>query len=179
MARLWHTLFRDLFSHRRLWLFPLVAGTSWFLTLTILLIRWLSLGRPRYPGQVSPDVPFVSDIAAQTLRPVFVVGGAATGLCFVGTVFAVHHVRYAPAFYGRTDDARWRQAASLLALLAGLAAAASLVSLGVFDTYYSHVTHRNLLMATFAGLSVSALATVVVWWDQVRGAVVFAGLRKW
>ncbi|KAI0407931.1 hypothetical protein F4802DRAFT_494064 [Xylaria palmicola] len=181
MARLWYHTFSDLFSHRRLWLFPLLAGTSWFITLTTLLVRWLSLGRPRYPGQVNPDVPFVSDIAAQTFQPVFIVGCTTTGVCFFGTVFAVHHVRYSPKFYGFTDDARWRQCVSLLALITGLAAAVSLVMLSIFDTYYAHARHYYLLMGTFGGLFVSALATTVVWWDQARGTgtVVFAGLQKW
>ncbi|KAI0390017.1 hypothetical protein F5Y17DRAFT_89036 [Xylariaceae sp. FL0594] len=179
MTRLWHNTFRDFFSYRSLWIFPLVAGTSWFLTITILLIRWLSLGRPRYPGQVNPDIPFISDIAAQTFQPVFIVGSAATGLSFLGTVFAVHHVRYSPRFYGLVEDARWRQRVSLLALVSGLAAAASLVLLSIFDTYNAHVRHRYLLMGTFGGLFFSALLTTIVWWDQTRGPVVFVGLRKW
>ncbi|KAI1119603.1 hypothetical protein F5Y14DRAFT_9070 [Nemania sp. NC0429] len=179
MARLWHSTFRDLFSHRRLWLFPLLASATWFTTLTILLLRWLSLGRPRYPGQVNPDVPFISDIGAATLQPVFIVGCAATGICFSGTAFAVHHVRYSPGFYGLAHDARWRQCTSLVALVAGLAAAASLVLLSIFDTYNAHARHLYLLLGTFGGLSVSALATTVVWWDQARGDVVFVGLRRW
>jgi hypothetical protein len=143
------------------------------------MIRWLSLGRPRYPGQVNPDVPMVSDIAAHTFQPVFIAGSAATGVCFLGTVFAVHHVRYSPKFYGLTDDARWRQAVSLVALVTGLAAAVSLVCLGIFDTYEAHLRHRYLLMGAFGGLLVSAIMTTVVWWDQAWGPVVFVGLRKW
>jgi len=179
MTRIWHNAFGDFFSYRRLWLFPLLAGTFWFTTITILLIRWLSLGRPRYPGQVNPDIPFISDIAAQTFQPVFIVGSAATGISFFGTVFAVHHVRYSPRFYGLTNDARWRQGVSLLALISGLAAAVSLIFLSIFDTYSAHVRHRYLLMGTFGGLFFSALLTTIVWWDQTRGPVVFVGLRKW
>lgn len=179
MARLWHNIFQDTFSYRQFWLFPLIAGTSWFTTLTILLIRWLSLGRPRYPGQVNPDIPMVSDIAAQTFQPVFITGCAATGICFFITTFAVHHVRYSSKFYGLTDDAGWRQGLSLVAFVAGLAASVSLVFLSIYDTYEAHVRHRYLLMGTFGGLFVSAVNTTVVWWDQTMGPVVFAGLRKW
>ncbi|KAI0865502.1 hypothetical protein F4860DRAFT_461680 [Xylaria cubensis] len=179
MARLWYNTFRDVFSYRQLWLFPLLAGTFWFATLTTLLIRWLSLGRPRYPGQVNPDIPFVSDIAAQTFQPIFIVGCAATGICFFGTVFSVHHVRYSPRFYALTNDSRWKQGVSLVALITGLAAALSLILLSIFDTYDAHTSHLYLLMATFGGLFLSALTTTVVWWDQARGTVVFFGLRKW
>ncbi|KAI0200551.1 hypothetical protein F4808DRAFT_154692 [Astrocystis sublimbata] len=179
MAWLWHNVFRDVFSHRRLWLFPLVAGASWFATLTILLVRWLSLGRPQYPGQMNPYIPFISDIAAQTFQPVFIVGCASTGISFFGTVFAVHHVRYSPKFYGLTNDALWKQGVSFVALVTGLAAAVSLVLLSIFDTYKAHLRHRYLLMGTFGGLFLSAVTTIVVWWDQASGPVVFLGLRKW
>ncbi|KAI0102384.1 hypothetical protein GGR51DRAFT_288832 [Nemania sp. FL0031] len=178
MARLWYNTFHDVFSHRGLWLFPLLAGIFWFATLSTLLIRWLAIGRPRYPGQVNPEVPFVSDIAAQTFQPVFIAGCAATGICFFGTVFAVHHVRYSPRFYGLIDDAWWRQSLSLIALVTGLAAAVSLVLLSIFDTVDAHSRHQYMLMATFGGLFISGLATTVVWWDQARGRA-FLGLRKW
>ncbi|KAI1480707.1 Frag1/DRAM/Sfk1 [Daldinia eschscholtzii] len=179
MAGIWYRTFRDFFSIRRLWLFPLLAGSCWFLTLTILLVRWLSIGRPQYPGQVNPYVPFISDIAAHQFKPVFIIGCAATGISFLGTMFAVHHVRYSPKFYGLTDDAPWRQAMSFIAQIAGIAAAVSLINLSIFDTDDAHVRHRHLLMGTFGGLFVSAVATTAVWWDQIWGPMVFVGLRKW
>lgn len=179
MARIWYRTFRDVFSIRRLWLFPLLAGSFWLLTLTILLLRWLALGRPRYEGQVNPDVPFISDIAAHSFKPVFIVGSILTGICFFGAVFAVHHVRYSPRFYGLTDDAPWRQVVSMAALFSGLAAAVSLFLLSIYDTEDAHVQHRRLLMGTFGGLAVSAVTTTVVWWDQIWGPAVFRGLRKW
>ncbi|OTB00832.1 hypothetical protein M426DRAFT_226976 [Hypoxylon sp. CI-4A] len=179
MARIWYRTFQDFFSIRRLWLFPLLAGLSWFLTLNILLLRWLAIDRPQYPGQANPYVPFVSDIAAHQFKPVFIVGCAATGITFLGTVFSVHHVRYSPKFYGLVDDAPWRQMTSLIALVAGLAAAVSLIFLSIFDTEDSHVRHRHLLMGTFGGLFISAVTTTAVWWDQIWGPTVFAGLRKW
>ncbi|KAI2632722.1 Frag1/DRAM/Sfk1 [Hypomontagnella submonticulosa] len=179
MARIWYRTFQDFFSIRRLWLFPLLAGSCWFLTLTILLVRWLAIGRPQYPEQVNPYVPFVSDIAAHQFKPVFIVGCAITGATFLGTVFSVHHVRYSPKFYGLIDDTPWRQTASLIALVAGLAAAVSLIFLSIFDTDDAHVRHRYLLMGTFGGLFVSAVTTTAVWWDQIWGPTVFIGLRKW
>ncbi|KAI2463751.1 Frag1/DRAM/Sfk1 [Annulohypoxylon bovei var. microspora] len=179
MTRIWYRTFQDFFSIRRLWLFPLLAGFFWFLTLTILLIRWLAIGRPQYPNQANPYMPFISDIAAHQFKPVFIIGCAATGITFFGTVFSVHHVRYSPKFYGLTDDAPWRQTTSLIALLAGLTAAVSLIFLSIFDTEDAHTRHRHLLMGTFGGLFVSAVTTTAVWWDQIWGPAIFVGLRKW
>ncbi|KAI0384606.1 Frag1/DRAM/Sfk1 [Hypomontagnella monticulosa] len=179
MARIWYRTFQNSFSVHRLWLFPLLAGSCWFLTLTVLLVRWLAVGRPQYPEQVNPYVPFISDIAAHQFKPVFIVGCAITGITFLGTVFSVHHVRYSPKFYGLVDDAPWRQTTSLVALVAGLAAGISLIFLSIFDTDDAHVRHRYLLMGTFGGLFVSAVTTTAVWWDQIWGPTVFVGLRRW
>jgi hypothetical protein len=167
----------DRHFYKSLYIFPLVAASTWFVTITTLLIRWLTMGRPRYPGQYNPDIPLISDIAAFTFKPVFVIGGTLTGLAYFMTVLAVHHVRYSPKFYGPTNsdpdnvteavmEPWWRKAASGVALVAGLGAATCLVLLSVFDTYDSKVWHRNFLMGTFLGLAVSAIALVVVWWDH-------------
>ncbi|KAF9887654.1 hypothetical protein FE257_009747 [Aspergillus nanangensis] len=92
----------------RLPLFPALAGSVWFLTLASLLLTWLARGMPRYPGQSNPHtaqfyidvvVPsFISDIASFELKPLFLIGSAATAVGFVITVAAVHVVRYEPGF---------------------------------------------------------------------------------
>lgn len=163
----------------RLHYFPIVGGLAWFLTLTTLLLRWISIGRPQYPGQVNPSIPFISDIAAFQFKPVFVVGCTLTSLCFLGTVFCVHHVRYSASFYGLVDDARWRKATSAVALITGLVAAVCLLLLSIFDTFEEHEKHRYLLVGTFGGLGLSALTTQAVWWDETYKVMRFPGLRKW
>lgn len=165
----WHRVFPDVpRAERLLWVFPLVAGAAWFTTITILLLRWLWIGQPRYPGQVNPDVPFISDIAAFTLKPVFVTGCTVTGLAFAGAVFGVHHVRYSPRFYAlAAADAPWRHGVSFVALVAGLVASFALFFLSVYDTFDAHRLHARLLFATFVGLGLAAVTTAAVWWDQV------------
>lgn len=177
---LWPRIFhRDLRYSHKLYLFPLCAGLAWFTTLSILLIRWFAIGQPRYPGQVNPDIPFISDIGAFTFQPVFIAGCALTGVTFAGTVFSVHHVRYSDKFYGLTDDAAWRQTTSFVALFTGLVAATCLTLLSVFDTFENNEEHRYLLMGTFGALALSAVLTTAVWWDQIWGPAEFLGLRKW
>lgn len=166
-------------THKRLHYFPLIASITWFSTLTILLLRWLSLGRPRYPGQVNPNVPFISDIGAFQFKPVFVIGCTVTAVCFVGTVYSVHHVRYSARFYGLTNDAVWRKAVSGVAMVTGLVAGACLFLLSIFDTFEEHEKHKYLLVGTFGGLAVSSFATEIVWWDETWKAARFPGLRRW
>lgn len=137
---------------RYLWLLPLVAGASWFLTLSILLIHWLAVGRPTYPGQSNPYVAFVSDIAAFEFKPVFIAGCTTTAITFALTVWAVHCSRYSAHSYGLTDDAKWKKTTSMLALFCGLWASVSFLLLAIFDTYRAHERHQYLLFSCFGGL---------------------------
>lgn len=166
-------------TRKRLHYFPIIASAAWFLTLTILLLRWISLGRPRYPGQENPLIPFISDIAAFRFKPIFVIGCALTAVCFVGTVYSVHHVRYSPGFYGLSDDAVWRKTLSGIAMVTGVVAGTCLLLLSIFDTFQKHEEHRYLLVGTFGGLAISSLCTEIVWWDETWKAARFPGLRKW
>lgn len=166
-------------THKRLHWFPIIASIAWFSTLTILLLRWVALGRPRYPGQANPYVPFISDIAAFAFKPIFIIGCALTAVCFFGTVYSVHHVRYSPSFYGLSDDAIWRKVLSGIAMVSGFIAAVCLLLLSVFDTFEEHEKHRYLLVGTFGGLGISSFTTEVVWWDETYKAARFPGLRKW
>jgi hypothetical protein len=91
----------------------------------------------------------------------------------------VHHVRYAPRYYGLVHDSDAYQTASLVALAAGLSAAAHLVGLAIFDTFEDPASHRYLLMGALGSLGLTAVLTTVVWWDETWGPPWWAGLRKW
>ncbi|KAK6810774.1 hypothetical protein RU639_013436 [Aspergillus parasiticus] len=82
----------------RLFLFPALAGSVWFLTLASLLSIWLAHGMPQYPGQSNQHVAFISDIASFELKPLFLIGASITAVGFVTTVATVHVVRYEPEF---------------------------------------------------------------------------------
>ncbi|KAE8307638.1 hypothetical protein BDV41DRAFT_568863 [Aspergillus transmontanensis] len=82
----------------RLFLFPALAGSVWFLTLASLLSIWLAHGMPQYPGQSNQHVAFISDIAPFELKPLFLIGASITAVGFVTTVATVHVVRYEPEF---------------------------------------------------------------------------------
>ncbi|EXJ82131.1 hypothetical protein A1O1_08200 [Capronia coronata CBS 617.96] len=164
---------------RYLWLFPLIAGTSWGLTLSILLIYWLAQGRPRYPDQWNPYVAYISNIAAFELKPVFITGCTITAVSFALTVVAVHYARYSSHLYGLVEDAKWKKSTSVFAMLCGLWASLSLLLLTIYDTYHAADRHRILLLSCFAGLGITLITTGVVWFDQTWGPSRLEGLRKW
>ncbi|KAJ5861132.1 uncharacterized protein N7529_008442 [Penicillium soppii] len=57
------------------WVFPTVAASTWLAMLLAMLGHWTMIGEPRYglmkPGQ---NIPFISDIGAQELKPLFMIG---------------------------------------------------------------------------------------------------------
>ncbi|CAG8182365.1 unnamed protein product [Penicillium salamii] len=63
------------------WVFPTVAASTWLAMLLAMLGHWTMIGEPRYglmkPGQ---NIPFISDIGAQELKPLFMIGCITTVL---------------------------------------------------------------------------------------------------
>ncbi|CAI7626742.1 unnamed protein product [Penicillium palitans] len=63
------------------WVFPAIAASTWLAMLLAMLGHWTMIGEPRYglmkPGQ---NIPFISDIGAQELKPLFMIGSITTVL---------------------------------------------------------------------------------------------------
>ncbi|KAL4944081.1 Frag1/DRAM/Sfk1 family-domain-containing protein [Aspergillus oleicola] len=171
-------------------LFPLLSGTVWFLTLSSLLLRWITRGRKPYPGQINSSVPFISDIASFELKPLFLVGSSITAAGFFVTVVAVHVVRFEPGFalvqqhqsghsadgYGGENEAEETERnsnslhlTSLISITAAGLASLSLTLLAVMDTFRYSIAHDILLRLYFAGLAVQALGTAAVYADAFTG----------
>jgi len=79
-------------------------------TLLAMLITWLATGRPHY-GKVYPvcikmstlltklvsmegNVPYISDIGADILKPLFIVGCSITAVSFFLTLFIERYLRH-------------------------------------------------------------------------------------
>ncbi|KAF1979617.1 hypothetical protein BU23DRAFT_496338 [Bimuria novae-zelandiae CBS 107.79] len=161
----------------RLWIFPVIAGTSWFVTLAAMLLTWVARGCPRYPGQRNPYIAFISDIAAFQLKPLFLIGGVTTAAGFAATMVAVHVSRYDPRLYGLEGDALWKKTASIMAMCSGIVAGLGLILLAILDTFRFHEEHAVLLLVCFLGLVSSMVLTTVVYWDQARTPSPFRRLR--
>ncbi|KAL9008985.1 MAG: hypothetical protein Q9173_005948 [Seirophora scorigena] len=166
----------SLFPPRLYYLLPLIGGTAWFLTHLILLSYWLGEGRPVYPSQLNPYVPFISDIGAYRLKPLFIVGGTTTAVAYAGTIFAANRIRYHPSGYG-IKDPKWKKVLAIIALIAGLVACVGCMCLTVFDTRHYSEIHRPMLKTTFAGIAISACCTEAVYIDQIRPSTDFRQLR--
>ncbi|GLB40168.1 putative frag1/DRAM/Sfk1 family protein [Lyophyllum shimeji] len=151
-----------MFSHRHqhwayVWI-PLVTSFVWFGMLWAMLITWLAQGRPKYVSQQG-KIAYISDIGASFLKPLFIAGGAVTGVGFFLSLSVERLLRYT----GRLPPSlrKREQVFSYLAILGSLAGAVGLICLAVFDTQRHKKLHRAFLLLFMLGVAFSAIFTIV------------------
>lgn len=130
----------------------------WFGTLLAMLITWLATGRPRY---VSMDgkVPYISDIGADILKPLFIVGCSITAVSFFLTLFIERYLRHS----GRLmPNMRTRERVfGTLAVFGSFIGGSGLILLSIFDTKRFSSLHRLFLLIFMIGVALSAIFTIV------------------
>ena len=99
------------------------------------------------------------------MKPVFIVGGSITAFAYAGTIFAANHARHHPSFH-EIQDSNTKRILSAIALFGGVVASIACILMTILDTDRFHSIHTTLLLLTFAGIAVSAILTVVVYFDQ-------------
>lgn len=166
---------------------PIITAFVWVGTLLAMLITWLAQGRPKY---VTMDgmVTYISDVGADILKPLFVVGCCITGVGFIITLVVErwlrHEGRYGPGIssllgalcehlleYRLPPDMRVREKVfSVLAILSSVVAGAGLILLSIFDTKHYTTLHRLFLLVFMLGVWFTAMCSVVEvrCWRSVR-----------
>lgn len=61
--------------------FPCINDVCFLGTLLAMIITWKAQGEPHYVSQDS-NMPYISDIGADILKPLFVTGACITAVCF-------------------------------------------------------------------------------------------------
>lgn len=72
----------------------ILAGLFWAATLLFMLFWWIGHGQPVYPIRNATHIPYVSDVAAFTAKPVFIAGTTLSATFYIGAIIALHYVRY-------------------------------------------------------------------------------------
>ncbi|CAL1716476.1 unnamed protein product [Somion occarium] len=137
---------------------PLFGALMWFSTLLAMLITWLASGRPRYVSQ-DGSIAYISDVGADILKPLFVIGCIITGLSFFLSLTIERWLRHS----GRLVPTmrRRERVFSCLAIISSLFGAAGLILLSGFDTKRYVTLHRVFLLVFILGVGFSAIFTVV------------------
>ncbi|KAG8691356.1 hypothetical protein FRC09_011644 [Ceratobasidium sp. 395] len=140
------------------WMFPLASAFMWCTTLLAMIITWAATGRPIYPSE-DGTIPYISDIGASYLKPLFVTGSVITGLGFFLAVLSERIYR----MRGKLLPNVKRRGAVLgvISSICAFIAAAGLGLLSGFDTLRYESMHRLFLLIFMLGTVSSAIATTV------------------
>ncbi|EJD07165.1 uncharacterized protein FOMMEDRAFT_144900 [Fomitiporia mediterranea MF3/22] len=159
--------------HRHHWFYvwiPLAAAVMWFGTILALLVTWLASGRPHYVSMDSDQtIAYISDVAADILKPLFIVGCSITAVGFFLSLaverWARHEGRLLP------NMRRREKVMSSLAIVWSFVGGAGLILLSIFDTKRHMRLHRVFLLIFVAGTAFSAIFTIIEfrWLDKTFG----------
>jgi uncharacterized protein (DUF2062 family) len=72
---------------------PILAAFVWEGTLLAMLITWLAQGQPMY-SSMEGNIAYISDIGADILKPLFIVGCCITAVGFVLTLVVERWLRH-------------------------------------------------------------------------------------
>ena len=160
--------------HRNYVWIPAFTASIWLCTLLTMLITWSATGEPHYVT-MDGTIPYISDIGADILKPLFIVGCSITGvgffLCLVIERWLRHSRRYVMAVVvcaPRTDYPsrlvpamrRRERAFAALAIFGSFVGGVGLICLSVFDTKLYTSLHRVFLLVFILGVGISAIFSV-------------------
>ncbi|QRV85437.1 Frag1 domain-containing protein [Ceratobasidium sp. AG-Ba] len=123
-----------------------------------MIITWAATGRPIYASQ-DGSIPYISDIGASYLKPLFVTGSIITGLGFFLSVLSERIYRMRGKLL---PNVRRRGAVlGVISCICAMIAAAGLGLLSGFDTLRYTSLHRLFLLIFMLGTVLSAIATTI------------------
>ncbi|KAJ5996143.1 hypothetical protein N7499_007542 [Penicillium canescens] len=128
------------------WVFPTISASTWLAMLLAMLGHWTMIGEPRYglmkPGQ---NIPFISDIGAQELKPLFMIGCITTVLLL--------NLSFYQFIQNKGYVNKLCTHASFFFTVLG---STGLILLSVFDNIDHHITHDVFVTIFIVGYLISA-----------------------
>lgn len=137
---------------------PVFGAFIWCGTLFAMLITWKAQGEPHYSSQVG-NLPYISDIGADILKPLFITAACITAICFVLALSVERGLRHS----GRLlPNMRKREKVlSVLAIVGSGIGGAGLILLSIFDTKRHPNLHHVFLLVFMAGVALSAIFSIL------------------
>ncbi|KAF8590713.1 hypothetical protein K439DRAFT_1329151 [Ramaria rubella] len=137
---------------------PAFGSFMWCGGLMAMIITWRAQGRPHYVSETG-NIPFISDIGADILKPLFIVVCVITSISFVLSLSMERWLRHSGRLHPnmRTREKVFASLAIFGALLGG----AGLILLSIFDTKRHMELHRVFLLIFMVGVAISAIFTVL------------------
>ncbi|SZF04569.1 unnamed protein product [Blumeria hordei] len=137
------------------WIFPVIAGSCWLSMLLGLLLHWISSGRPHYVSMNSSQkIAYISDIGADSLKPLFIAGCAATTVFLNLSFFSERLLRHNGRLIRNTST--FQKILVWLSIIFSCMGSVGLIMLSIYDTI-SHPEIHDIFLALFiSGYIISA-----------------------
>ncbi|KIM84311.1 hypothetical protein PILCRDRAFT_818651 [Piloderma croceum F 1598] len=150
-----------MFNHHQHWAYvwiPVSGAFMWFSTLLSMIITWKATGEPHYVSQDS-NMPYISDIGADILKPLFITGASITAVSFFLSLVVERWLRHS----GRLIPTmrRRERVLSSLAIVGSFIGGLGLILLTIFDTKRHPSLHRVFLLIFMVGVAMSAVFSVL------------------
>ncbi|KZV61301.1 hypothetical protein PENSPDRAFT_593004 [Peniophora sp. CONT] len=137
---------------------PIFGAIVWAGMLAAMIAVYYAQGKGPYEWQDS-RIPYISDIGASFLQPLFIAGSSVTAACFVASLAIERLLRH----HGRlhADLRRREKAFSYLAILGALIGGVGLVCLSCLNDHLHKTEHDIFLLVFIVGVALSAIFTIV------------------
>jgi len=137
---------------------PIFGSFVWAGMLVGMISVYYAQGKGPYFWQNSA-IPYISDIGASFLQPLFIAGSSVTSACFVASLAIERLLRH----HGRLHaDLRKREKAfSYLAILGAVIGAVGLITLSCRNDRDHKTQHDIFLLVFIVGVALSAIFTIV------------------
>lgn len=135
--------------------------------LIVMLLVWNREGRPHYDSMgPAQTIPFISDIGADILKPLFITGSTVT-VIFLDCAFASERWLRHQSRVGKNTTTTDKVLGALTIVFAVIGTV-GLIMLAIFDTLHYHQAHDVFLVLFIVGFILSA---VFMCWEFHRLAI--------
>jgi hypothetical protein len=129
------------------WLLPLIAAIIWLSMIIALFAYWKTTGSPIYSSEASGQhIAYISDVAAEKLKPLFIAMGSASVVIFDLGFLAERWLRHRGHLVRNTSMTQ--KVLSGFAILFSIVGAAGFILLSIFDTK-NHKNLHDIFLAIF------------------------------
>lgn len=146
------------------WIVPLFSAIVWIACLVTMFSYWGATGKPRYSTmEAGQHIPYISDIGADTLKPLFIAMSAVTVVTFDLAFIFERWLRHSGKLARNTS--LWQKVYSACATIAAIVGAAGLILLTIYDTKRHPQLHDVFLCVFIGGYIISA---IFICWEYQR-----------
>ncbi|KAI5924327.1 hypothetical protein F4810DRAFT_138199 [Camillea tinctor] len=147
------------------WVLPIISGLMWLATLLALLLYWIVHENERMYSSMGSGqtIAYISDVGADTLKPLFVAGCIITTIFLDSSFIADRLLRHRGRLVPNTSLSE--KILSGLCIFFAFVGTIGLCFLSGFDTSRYHTLHDIFLLLFIAGYLLSA---IFICWEYQR-----------